>query len=140
MQRGKMCKNIIRKTNFTFWFTLSMGICFLWIPFGELGKGAFAYSIYIVIGTLTGLILGWCVYFCERTMYIKHRQKSVNSPYETTFLANFIFYLLTFLIIISNNKWEISYTVALPMAEGWYLLMLSVILYIIRFNKQIIVK
>ena len=123
-----------------FWFTLSMGILFLWVPFGDLGIAAFHFLPYHVAGLLIGLILGWGVFMHERTRWSQKRQKRNNSAYKTTALPEFIFLLLNLLFVLSNNKWDTGYTVALSMALASYLLILAAILRFVRNNEQIVIR
>lgn len=136
-----MYKEIIKNLSLRFWFTLVFGVLGILTPFWELRKVIPQYSYYFIAGFFVGLGLGVIVTIVERSRYIhNYHQKDPRSPYTTTSLPDIVFAALLLLTIIINPKKEQGYATIISMALGTFLLFLSLVLFRIRNNKQIIIR
>jgi len=135
-----MYKEFIKKIRSAFWITLILGAINLILPIWEFGQTFPDFPYHLAIGSLIGFVLGFGVSILERSMYIRNgSQKGANSHYRTTSIPKYILLCLIGLLLLANSKGEISYGIIIMITAGVYLLFLSIVIFCIRNNKQILI-
>jgi hypothetical protein len=135
-----MFKDIITKIRSPFWFTLVLGAIGLVWPIWELGKTLIDFLSYVVIGFLLGLVLGFGVSMRERWLYVRSlQQQGAHFLYKTTSFPKYVLLLLAGLLVLLDSKGEIGYGIAVAIGTGVYLLCLSIVIFRIRNNTQILI-
>jgi len=133
-----MKKEISEKIKASFWLTITLGVISLVFLLFKFGHKITEYSGYLIAGMTAGLGLGVGVYILERSFYIRYyQQQGSHINYKTSTIPHYIFLLLVFLLITTNQGAYVGLTISIFMTGTTYLLSLAVILYRIRKNKQI---
>ena len=136
-----MLKYAVTMKKSAFWFTLVPGTIMVAWSIWELRKTLPEFLLsYLSIGCFIGIVLGLAVSFLERSRYIRSlREHGDNSLYKTTAVPNFILPLLAVLVLLLDSRGETGYVVVLGISGGVYLLFLSIVIFRIRNNMQILI-
>ena len=136
-----MLKYVVTTKRLAFGFTLVAGTIAVAWSIWELRKTLPEILLsYLVIGCFIGIVLGLAVSLLERSMYIRSlREHGDNALYKTTAVPNFILPLLAVLVLLLDSRGETGYVAVLGISGGVYLLCLSIVIFRIRNNTQILI-
>jgi hypothetical protein len=135
-----MFRRIVDKIRSPFWLTFALGISSLGLLFRDLGARIPKFSSYLLFGFFIGLALGIAAFIIERSLYFRYsRQQGGNTIYKTTSTPKFLLLLLTGFLMFIDSEENIGNSIAIVMAISSYLITLSIIIFLMRGNRQIII-